>query len=126
MAYRHRVVSGLAELLDKYGGGGKDPIMRGLWIAIKWEIPHILQQLDDSEEAIALIESKLREVLDIPPVEKYPEVVAEAQAPIPIEKIKEAVKKAPPKRKRRTTDELVEAMEEPVAEVEATIEPAEE
>lgn len=63
--YRHKVVQGLADLIAKYGGGGKDPMMRAVWFGVKGQIPSLLQTLDNSEEAIKEIEDKLKEVLDI-------------------------------------------------------------
>ena len=65
MPYRHKIIQGLADLVNTYGGKGKDPIMNAVWWGIKGQVPNLLQGLDDNEEAIAEIEAKLREVLGI-------------------------------------------------------------
>lgn len=67
MAYKHKIVEGLSQLIDKYGGKSKDPMMAAIWWGIKGQIPSILQSLDENEKAIAEIRDKLMEVLDIKP-----------------------------------------------------------
>lgn len=131
MAYKHRVVQGLADLIAKYGVGGKDPMMRAVWFGIKGQVPMLLEALDNNEEAIATIEEKLKEVLDIkepepiparPEVEGTPEQqMAETEEigigkpePVTIEEVRRVVKKAPPKRAKKV---------KPVAEAEVVVEP---
>lgn len=81
MAYKHRITQGLADLIEKYGGGGDDPMLKAVWWGLKGQVPLILQALDSSEEAIKEIEDKLREVLGIeepiPPVALIAEKVAD-------------------------------------------------
>lgn len=67
MAYKHKITQGLADLIEKYGGGGKDPMMKAVWWGIKGQIPSLLQSLDENDEAIEEIRKKLMDVLDIPP-----------------------------------------------------------
>jgi len=107
MAYKHRVVQGLHELIEKYGGGGHDPFMKAVWFGIKGQVPLILSTIDNSEEAIAEIEKKLREVLGIEEPLKEEPVVKLAEESVALQiKPKKAKKKA-----------------KPVAEVEVTVEP---
>lgn len=121
MAYKHRVVQGLAELIERYGGRGQDPIMNAVWWGIKSQVPSLLKNLDESEEAVELIERKMREALGIQEEQQAAEVieglVIEAEQepadtlavePEPIEEIKEAAAKVPPKRRRRTEEEKME------------------
>lgn len=131
MAYKHKVVTGLAQLIEKYGGGGHDPVMRAVWYGIKSQVPMLLEALDNSEEAIKLIEDKLREVLDIAP-EPEPEDLptGEFRTEPTVESLKSTetgleikvkkVKKAPPKRKRTIKSP---PKPRPVAEAEVTVEP---
>ncbi len=102
MIYRHKIVQGLADLIEKYGGGGKDPMMRAIWYGVKGQIPTLLQTLDASESAVSEIRSKLMEVLD---VEEYIEKEVKAR-------LKVIKAKVPPKKAK------------PAAEVELTVEPA--
>lgn len=84
MPYRHKIIQGLAELINEYGGKGNDPIMKAVWWGIKGQVPSLLQTLDENEEAIAEIRAKLFEVLDIvipDPVVKEAKAVGEAEAP---------------------------------------------
>ena len=74
--YDHKIVQGLADLIEKYGGGGKDPMMRAIWYGVKGQIPTLLQTLDASESAVSEIRSKLMEVLE---VEEYIEKEVEAR-----------------------------------------------
>jgi len=125
--YKHRVVQGLADLLNKYGGGGSDPIMRAVWFGMKQQIPLLLKSLDENEEAIASIERTLKEVLEQEPNVKAVEVVIEE--PPPIEEVKEAIEEltygrehpeealtitevpqvsAPQRRRQRTKEEKME------------------
>ena len=67
MPYKHKIIQGLADLIEAYAGKGNDPMMKAIWWGIKGQVPSILQGLDDNEEAIAEIEAKLREVLGILP-----------------------------------------------------------
>lgn len=121
MLYKHKIVRVIAELIDKYGDegiknvGGKFGIgmlIKPIWQGFKGEIPGLLQSLDSNEEAVEAIRQKLLEILELeevapasipePPPAIEPAVI-EAPAevePLPIEDIKEAVKKAPPKRKK--------------------------
>jgi len=107
MPYKHRVVEGLAQLIDRYGGGGESPIMRAVWFGLKHEVPLILQALDSSEEAIRMIEDKLREVLDIKPVEE-PTQVAVMELEVKVEE-PQVIKETPAKRERRKAEEIAEA-----------------
>ncbi len=74
MVYKHRIVQGLADLIDTYAGKGDNPMMAAIWYGIKGQVPAILQALDSNEEAIAEIEKQLRKALGIEP-EPEPEVV---------------------------------------------------
>lgn len=125
--YNHKIVQGLADLIEKYGGGGKDPMMRAVWYGVKGQIPTLLQTLDANESAVSEIRSKLMEVLE---VEEYIEKeVAERIAALltgkdkysatPVEPVtKEEIKKAiKPKKAKK---------QKPAAEAEITIEPLEE
>lgn len=120
MTYRHKVVQGLADLIAKYGGGGRDPLMRAVWYGIKGQVPIILQALDDSEEAVKMIEDKMREALGIGPEPSAPILLDEVTYPasVPVEEIRRVVKKAPPKRKRKKPKKAaeVEVIVEPTAE----------
>ncbi len=71
MVYRHKVVQGLANLIERYAGKGTDPMMKAVWWGIKGQVPMLLQTLDNNEEAVAEIEKKLRDMLDI----EEPEVI---------------------------------------------------
>ncbi|GAH06629.1 unnamed protein product, partial [marine sediment metagenome] len=51
------MVQGLSDLIERYGGGGQDPVMKAIWWGLKGQVPMILQALDNSEEAIAEIEA---------------------------------------------------------------------
>lgn len=121
--YKHKIVQALASLIELYGGGGKDPMMRAVWYGIKGQVPHILQGLDDNSEIVVEIQEKVLEALDIQVPEGYQWEITEEEikvAPIPvakpvlIEEIKEVVKKAPQRRSRKA---------EAAAEVEVAIEP---
>ncbi len=68
MPYKHKVVQGLADILNEFGGGGSDPMMKAVWFGIRGQVPLILSQLDNAPDAVALIEAKMRVVLDMPPV----------------------------------------------------------
>lgn len=118
--YKHSVVQGLYDLIAKYGGGGRDPLMRAVWMGIKSQVPMLLEALDNSEEAIKLIEDKLREVLDVKEPEQISltRQVATREEPKP-KRIAFIGKKTPGKRRRRV-------VEKPVAEAEVTVEPEEE
>lgn len=65
--YKHRIVQGLSDLLSQYGGKSDDIMIRSLWFGIRSQVPSLLQTLDDNEEAIAEIEKKMKEILDIKP-----------------------------------------------------------
>lgn len=122
--YKHRIVQGLDELITKYGGKGSDPFMRAVWFGIKGQVPLILSTLDNSEEAIAEIEAKLREVLGIEEAEPTELPTGEFRTEPTVESLKSTetgldikVKKAPLKKAKRKKAE-------PVAEVEVVVEPA--
>ena len=66
MPYRHKIIQGLADLINEYGGKGNDPMMKAVWWGIKGQVPSLLQTLDENDEAIAEIRAKLIEVLDVP------------------------------------------------------------
>lgn len=70
MAYRHKIIQGLAQLIERYGGKGSDPIMKSVWWGIRGQVPSILKSLDDNDEAVAEIERKVREVLGTGEAEK--------------------------------------------------------
>lgn len=110
--YKHRVVQGISELIEKYGGGGEDPIMRSVWWGIRGQVPSFLQALDENEEAIAEIEKKLYEVLDIKEPETKELVISPADKSLVVE--------PKPKQKRR------KKAAEKIAEAEAVVEPVEE
>ena len=109
--YRHRVVQALNDLVTKYGGGGESPIMRAVWFGLKQEVPLILQVLDSSEEAIRMIEDKLREVLGIEPKveEVKPPLLAESQ--VPFEEM-QAPKKVRERKPKKAAEVVVEPTEE--------------
>lgn len=123
MQYKHKVVSGLAELIERYGGNKSgDPFMRAVWFGIKGQVPMLLNALDNSEEAVGMIEDKLREVLDIKepepsnlPTAEQIKTVRELPIPKP-KRIAFIGNKTPGKRRRRV-------IEKPVAEVEVIVEP---
>ncbi len=94
--YKHRVVQGLADIINQFGGGGDDLMMKAIWMGIRGQVPLILQQLDNAPDAVALIEAKMREVLDIPPVSAK-EIKAVSELPIP-GKDKVALVKVEPKK----------------------------
>lgn len=121
MAYKHKVVQGLADLITKYGGGGSDPIMRSVWWGIKSQVPMLLEALDNSEEAIKLIEDKLREVLDVE--EPEPVSLTRQAATREEPKPKPVTRKKPTKRVKKVKPAVLE--EKPVAEAEVTVEPEE-
>jgi len=109
MPYKHKVVTGLAQLIDRYGGGGESPIMRAVWFGLKQEVPLILQALDSSEEAIRMIEDKLREVLGIEPKVEEVKPLPLAEGQVPFEEIQ------PPKKGKKQkagTEAMVEPEEE--------------
>ena len=130
--YRHKVVQGLAALIEKYGSGGKDPIMAAVWFGIKGQVPSFLASLDDNEQAVAEIHQSIMEALDIkaPPGYKWdiqgvsiklvPDVkevvIVPAEESLAIE-VKPVKKKPKARKKKKPT---------PVAEVEAVVEPAKE
>ena len=64
--FRHKVVQGLADLIEKYGGKSDNFMINAFWMGFKGQVPMLLQTLDSNEEAVAEIEKKLREMLDIP------------------------------------------------------------
>ena len=105
--YRHKVVQALADLIAKYGGGGESPIMRAVWFGLKHEVPLILQALDSSEEAIRMIEDKLREVLGIEPKVEEVKPLPLAEGQVPFEEMQ-----APKKRQKAGTEAIVEPEEE--------------
>lgn len=88
MAYKHRIVEGIAQLVEEFGGKGSNPMTKALWYGIKHEIPSLLESLDEDDEAVAYIEDKVREALGVKPRSK-PAVVAGEVAtevkPIPVE-----------------------------------------
>lgn len=89
MAYKHKIVQGIADLVEKYGGESKDPMMRAIWFGIKGQVPNILQSLDENEEAVTTLREKLIEVLDLKPQE--PEVISEvAELEVGVEPEKES------------------------------------
>jgi len=121
MPYRHKVVEGLAQLIDKYGGKGGDPFMRAIWAGIKSQVPSLLKSLDESKEAVELIEKKMREALGIKEgpiiqvidVEEASEPVAQPAETITLIIEAEQAPQAPQeevklKRRRRTEEEKME------------------
>ena len=137
MAYRHKIVQGLADLILKYGGGKTDnPMMAALWWGLKGQIPIILHTLDSSEELVEEIRGKLIEVLDIKPepvqepVQTFeiamtgePEVIITPleEQPIPLEEIKEVVAKEAPRKRKKGKGQW-----HPITEGEITVESVEE
>lgn len=118
MAYKHPIVQGLAELIERYAGKGGDPFTRALWFGFRGQVPLILQALDSSEEAIAAIEKKLIETLEAEgltvlritekKVEEAPPTITPQETPIT---------KSSGSRKKQAA---------PIAEVEVVVEPKEE
>lgn len=109
MAYRHKIVQGLADLIEAYGGKGLDPVMSAIWIGVRGQISHVLNTLDSNDAAVEQIRRKLLEVLEI---EKEPQRDVERTMDMSV---------APP-------PELVESTiggVEPASEVEIAIEPIE-
>ena len=66
MAYRHKIVEGLAQFIEHYGGKSGNPMISAIWFGVKHEVPLLLEALDNNEEAVAEIEKRLREVLSAP------------------------------------------------------------
>lgn len=116
--YRHKIVQGLSQLIEKYGGKSKDPLMASIWWGIKGQIPSILQSLDENEKAIAEIRDKLMEVLDLKP--QITEVSLEE------EEAKEQAGEFAPVAEMEIAVEPAEEEAPPVAEAEVTLEPVKE
>jgi len=150
--FRYRIVQGLADFIESYGGKGKDPLMRSIWFGIKGQVPVILKALDDNEEAVAEIEKKLKAVLGVEeppkPPEPEPEPTPELEPELTPEQVieiglgqKRLSSYGEPPSELRMKDELEpepelepvekkpgrrKKQEEAVAEVEIAIEPLEE
>lgn len=84
MAYKHKLVQAMADLYNKHKdkmiesigeAASKDFTMRAIWMGVKRQAPgyiqgrvtEALQALDENEEAVAEIQDKLMEVLDLKP-----------------------------------------------------------
>lgn len=64
--YRHEIVSGLAKLIDNYGGKVKGhPIFGALWLGFKGQIPGMLLSLDENDEACEQIRKEVMEALGL-------------------------------------------------------------
>ena len=57
--YKHKIVQGLANIIEKYAGHGSSPIMKAVWMGIKGEVPGILETLDNNEEMVNELEKEM-------------------------------------------------------------------
>lgn len=80
MVYKHKIVNSLARLIDRHAesgiaGVGKRYslgfIIKPFWSTFKNQIPGMLKNLDNNEEAIAEIHWSIMEELDIKPPDGY-------------------------------------------------------
>ena len=127
MVYKHHMVKVIANLIERYGGGGRDPIMRAVWFGIKGQVPEILRTLDNNEKLIEELRGNIMEALELDkpvvPVEVKQEPIMLAEAapevkqegePVALVEVEAEVREVKPKRgKAKKVVEEEEVVVEP-------------